>query len=543
MVAGLLQIVASVALGMARTERFAQAAAERPGIYLLVAALLTAAVFTVWLVRDRPALALTLALAWPLGLWAGLRGRATGLGLAFHGEFVVHHFSALLCLAIAVSLPIAWARDQRLGPLRFAPALLAIPGAVLLAGAHVAPMEVGPAVFARPWVPTVGAGLLLATWPVSAAVFWTRMGPGLRRPIVWILMLPVVLRLVFAGVSGLSGELIEPERIPWLGAGVVVTAIATLLLLRPRVDRWLMAVIGAICLLGSMFFYYFYEHGFGELEDGLGGLLQSLFGFQVPYPPYADDLRSAALMMGLFFIFVTVYASLVSAEDRSRGIALGLMMIAGLGLSSPHLALMLGAGAMLFVETLLPGAPHRELVPRSPFARQVIAELDSADDSDGDEPQPGSASADVRAVLGNLADRLGSQAPATVETDAGWMLDLRDELDGRPFDLRARVEASATRIELIIGLPGRGDPIFELVPDVGDRGQRPAHLLARSHRVVGATRSLEALGDPPLDALTRFPTAYLRAWEAGLQVDLGRDLDGVSVDALEALVRSLTRVV
>ncbi len=122
------------------------------------------------------------------------------------------------------------------------------------------------------------------------------------------------------------------------------------------------------------------------------------------------------------------------------------------------------------------------------------------------------------------------------------MLALRHELDGRDFDLRARVEGSATRIELIVGLPGRGEPTFELVPDRGDRGQRPAHLLARSHRIVGASRALEAIGDAPLDALTRFPTAYLRAWEAGVQVDLGRELDGMSVDALEALVRALTRV-
>jgi len=48
-------------------------------------------------------------------------------------------------------------------------------------------------------------------------------------------------------------------------------------------------------------------------------------------------------------------------------------------------------------------------------------------------------------------------------------------------------------------------------------------------------------GDAPLDALTCFPTAYLRAWEGGVSVDLGRELVSLRVDHLEALVRSLAR--
>jgi hypothetical protein len=109
------------------------------------------------------------------------------------------------------------------------------------------------------------------------------------------------------------------------------------------------------------------------------------------------------------------------------------------------------------------------------------------------------------------------------------------------LDVRARVEPAGSRIELSVGLPGRGDPVFELIPDPGKRGQRPAHLLARSHRVHGEMRALEAFGDAPLDALTCFPTAYLRAWEGGVSVDLGRELISLRVDHLESLVRSLVR--
>jgi hypothetical protein len=121
------------------------------------------------------------------------------------------------------------------------------------------------------------------------------------------------------------------------------------------------------------------------------------------------------------------------------------------------------------------------------------------------------------------------------------MISLRGEIDGPLLDLRARIEPKSTRVELSVGLPGRGDPVFELVPDPGKRGKRPAHLLARSHRVHGEPRGLEAFGDAPLDAMTCFPTAYLRAWDGGVQVDLGRELAGLRVDQLDALVRSLAR--
>ncbi len=537
----MLQIIASVVLGMARIDEFAEAAAEPARLYLLVAALLTVGVFSVWLARERVAVALGLVVAWPLGLWLGLRGKISMLGLAFHGEFFLHHFSALTCLVLAISVPASWARDPRLGKLRALPLMFAVPGATLLAAAHLAPLDFGPEWTSERWVATAGAGLLLLTWPLATALFWTEMAPKLRRPIALILLLPVVLRLAFAGVDGLSGALILPARVPWLGAGIVVAALATLLLLRPRLDRLLTGVIGLICLVGSMFFYYFYEHGFGEFEDGLGGLLQSMFGFQVPYPPYADDLRSAALMMGLFFMSVTVYSALVSSEDRVRGTSLGLMVVAGLGLSSPHLALMLGVGAMLFVETLLPGAPFRDLAP--PWFEAGRSGVGTAG---APPPARTSTSPDddqllVRASFEALAARLDIEAPTEVETDVGYTVAIRDELDGASFDLRARLELSGARLELIVGLRGRGDTTFELVPEAGDRGQRPAHLLARSHRVVGELRALEAFGDAPLDALTSFPTAYLRAWEGGIQIELGRDLSKLDVDTLEALLRALVR--
>ena len=532
LLAALFQVVASVALGLARLDSFAAAANEGPQVYLLAALLTAAAGYSIWLVRGRRHLALALAAIWPLGLWYGLRGRTTALGLAYHGEFILHHFAALLCFVLAVAVPLRWAGDRRLGKLRALPLVLAAPGALALAGAHLGRLPLGPPWLAQPWLATAGGAALLAAWPVAAALFWRHSAPGQRRPITWVLLVPVLVRLGFAGPAGLSGALIPAHAVPWLGAAIVMSAIATLVLLRPRTERWVLAVIGLVCLLASAFFYYLYEHGFGELEDGLSGLLQSLFGFRVPYPPYADDLRSAALMMGLFFVFVTVYAALVSAEDRVRGVALALMVVAGLGFSSPHLVTMLTVGGMLFVESLLPGAPNRDVL-----SRDLAARLEREFGLDGDDP--GGEPGPLEATFAKLAERLGFAAPTTVETESGATLALRGQL-AAAVDLRARVRGSGRRLDLAVGLRGRGAPLWELVPDAGQRGQRPAHLLARSHRVSGELRALEDLGDAPLDALVAFPRARLRAWEAGFGLELD-SLEGLEVDELEAVIRALDR--
>lgn len=549
LVAGLLQVLASVLLGLAKLDRFVAAANESVTIYLVVAALIGAASLSIWMVRDRPPILVTLLLLWPLGLWFGMRGRISVLGLAYHGEFVLHHFAALLCLVLAIAVPIGWIRDRQLGPARFVPAALAIPGALLLAGAHLGRIPIGPEILAARGLSTSGAALLLLAWPCAAGLFWKQLGPAQRRPLVLVLLLPIALRIGLAGPHALSGELVTGAGITAIGAAIVVTSIATLVILRPRIEPWVLAAVGLICLIGCALFYGLYEHYFGRLEDGLGGLLQSLFGFVVPYPPYVDNIRSAALMMGLFFMFVTVYAALVSAEDRVRGIALGLMAIAGLGLSSPHLVLMLGVGALLVIEGLLPGAPYRELEPEFDLSR-FEAEIDA----DLQEVGRASTSVAVQACVESLAERLGLDPPTCVETGSrAQTIGLRGDLDGTPIDLRARInlhardtgliDPSATRIEIIVGLPGLGEPIFELIPDVGQRGQRPAHLIARSHRVHGELRALEAFGDAPLDALSSFPTAYLRAWDGGVDVELGRELHGLRVDNLEALVRGLARAV
>lgn len=362
LVAGLLQIVASIALGMAKLDAFAEAAQQSAFPSMVVAILLCAAIGSIWQMRERPSIALALALAWPAGLWMGLGDRVSPLALAYHGEFILHHFCAVLSAVLVVMVPLGWARDRAMGPLRWLPAVFALPGTLLLSLAHLGRLPGAMPGWGSPMITIVGGSLVLLAWIVAATAFWTRMGPPDRRPIALLLLVPILTRLALTGPSGFVGALVRDDHIVYLGSAIVVTSVLVLLLLRPRLERWVLVVVGTICLIGSMFFYYLYQHGFGELEDGLSGLLQSLFGFQVPYPSYVDQVRSAAFMMGLFFAFVTVYASLVSSEDRECGIALGLVMIAGLGFSSPHLVLMCAGGALMLLETGTANRGHGALL-------------------------------------------------------------------------------------------------------------------------------------------------------------------------------------
>ena len=58
-----------------------------------------------------------------------------------------------------------------------------------------------------------------------------------------------------------------------------------------------------------------------ELEDGIGGLAQSLFGFTLPYPTYVPGWKIIVVTVALFFVFATVYGGLMSWNERVRGLA------------------------------------------------------------------------------------------------------------------------------------------------------------------------------------------------------------------------------
>ena len=137
-VAGLLQLIAGVALGLATPEALHRAAREGPRVYILIVLALATSSALAWALRTRPRIALGVALAGPtlagLLIW---RGGVTRLGLAYHGEFILHHFLTLVCAALCVVIPLQWLRDGKLGRPRWLPAAPATAGAALLLAEHL----------------------------------------------------------------------------------------------------------------------------------------------------------------------------------------------------------------------------------------------------------------------------------------------------------------------------------------------------------------------------------------------------------------------
>ena len=182
------------------------------------------------------------------------------------------------------------------------------------------------------------------------------------------------------------------------------------------------------------------------------------------------------------------------------------MITAGLGLSSPQLALMLTAGYLVLIDATA-GAP--------PDPNEVITAPPAA----------------LEQTLADLATRLGLPAPVNLEQADGRVVSLRGDLERNPLQLRARERRRGWSVELTLGVPGRGRPEVELIPDEG------------GHRVVGNTRRLESMPEALLVALADHPTHRTRFWPGGVQVDFGRQLSGLDADHLARLLEQLGRVV
>ena len=502
-IAGLLQLIAGVALGLASPEALHRAAREGPRMYILVILALAAGGLLAWLLRARPRVALPVALAGPLltgvAIW---RGGVTKLGLAYHGEFILHHFLTLVCAAVCVVIPLQWLRDARLGRLRWLPAAPAALGAALLLAEHL----LAPNTEFTGSIGQVGTGLSLATWPIALAALWPTLGPARLR--IWLLATaaPATVRLVLGGAAALAGVPLGLAAAAPIMTAVVLASVAGLLLMRPQIDpvlRLLVTLGAGVMTLGL---YRVYLQRFGDLEGDLGGLVRSLFGFDLPYPGYVPGWQLTAAMLGLFVLLATLSGALISTRDHTRGLGLAMMITAGLGLSSPQLVLMLTAGYLVLLDTTA-GAP--------PDPAEVITE----------PPSP------LATTLTELAARLGLPAPVSLEQADGRVLSLRGELERSPLHLRARERRRGWTVELTLGVPGRGRPEVELIPDDG------------GHRVVGNTRRLESLPEALLTALADHPTHRTRFWPGGVQVDFGRQLSGLDVDRLARLLDQLGRVV
>jgi len=506
-VAGLLQLIASVALGLATPQALARAAREGPRIYILAALLLAACTLIAWLLRRHRLPAALLGAAGPLlaagTLWFATTGR---LGLAYHGEFILHHFLTLLCAAMLVVIPLQWGQDPRLGARRWWPAVPAVLGALLLLTEHL--LAAPHAELAGP-IGQVGTAMSLATWPIALVVFWPTFGP--RRLRLWLILsaLPAAVRVGLGGAAALAGVPLGLAAAAPIMSAVIVASLAAMLLLRPQLDRILqvLTTIGAgVMTLGL---YRVYLQRFGDLEGDLGGLVRSLFGFDLPYPGYVPEWRLAAAMLGIFVLLATLSGALISSRDHIRGLGLTIMVTAGLGLTDPQLVLMLTAGYLVLIDATAG-------TPLDPVAAPVRAE-------------PPALPLDT--ILLELATRLGLPPPVSLEQADGRVLSLRGELEHTHLQLRAREGRRGWQVELTLGVPGRDAPEVELVPGAG------------GHRVRGNVRRLEQLPEALLLALADYPGHRTRLWAGGVQLDFGQQLAGLDPDRLGRLLTQLIRVV
>lgn len=510
--AAVLQVLATIVLGLARVGALEIAAAEGSGYYLLGALGTGLGMLTMWLLRRRVLVAVAVFVVWQGALLVALAPRTSTLGLAFHGEYVLHHFATFLAGAACVAIGVRWLRMRDLGPLRFVAGGPAVVGAVSMLALHLLdqPGLVGRASPALR--DGVTAFLLLA--PVAAlGVLWTRAEPARLRGVSIALMVPLVLRIGLAFPESLSGGSVPDGWQFLVMASVVAAAGFTYWAFRPTMPPPVRIIVMALAGLATALMYIIYRRGFGQLEDGIGGLAQSLFGFTLPYPNYVSDWKIVVVTFALFFIFSTVYGGLMSSDGRDRGLALAMLAVTGIGLSNPQLTLMVAAGHLLWLHTLVEGnGASATASPEAP----------------------------VEEVLRDAANLLALPDPVVLETAKGAVVSVRGDFDGLPVELRARPgRGGAWSVTLKVGTLGRGRPDVELTPDPTDAGQRPAHAIGRTHRTVGSPRALELIGDGPLDALEPFPDARARFFAAGSEFDFGRDLGALEAATLDRLIRAI----
>lgn len=504
LLAGVLQILATVNLGMAPVRALESASAEGAQLYVLTVAAIVGTLWLAWSLRGRPLLAAAVFVGAQAALFWPLFRRLSRLGIALHGETMLHHFIAALCAAVIVKLCASWTTQERLARWGTPVFALAAGGTVLLLGAHVFAATGRPPRWTHPW----GAGLLIASWPVALAVTWRHAANRRLWGVAAALLVPLAVRIGAAWPESLSGGPVDPQQRPLVMGSVVAAALVVFFLFRPRLEPKVRLVVATISGIATAGFYTQYRQGFGELEDGIDGLTRSLFGFNIPYPTYVGAFEVLTVAVAICLILYVVYVALVSTEDRRTGLALGLMAITGIGLTTPQLVLMDAAGLLLLLDQALVDDPG-EVESRGPRV-------------------------DMEAVFATAAARVGLPEPLTLETQARPVIALRGDLQDVIIDARARSKRAGWSVDITVGVPGRGRGDLVLAP--GRPSEQLHHRLAETHSTRGDVRLLESDSDQLLDALLPFPGVRAEFWGAGVKIDLGGDLANLDGDGLAALV-------
>lgn len=504
-IVGLLQIMAGVLLCLAKPEALAQAAGEGSMVYILAISGLTASWLVAWLLRARLGLSVGIGLlgsALSIGLSAS---SASALGLIYYGEFLAHHFLALLAAAICLLVGQRWLREPELGGLRAAPLLLASLGVLLLLGQHLASLPILGVELELLW--QIGSVALLLAIPAALLLLWRELGWA-ERGLAIAAIGPLAVRVAIGGSGGLSGTAPGVAGAMPMVTALTIAGITAFVLLRPRVDAFARVVSLAVGAGVSYKLDALYQGPkFQFLEERIGGLVRSLLGFELPYPTFVVWWKAATAIVAIFTMTAAIVAALLDSRLRPRALGLALIVIAGFGLTSPQLLLMHAAGTLAFLASLREG----HVIPVEPVLCPPP-----------DEPE---------LILAEVAERLEIEAPVIIEEASGTVIALRGEHLRNALDLRARsADGQRWTILLRFGMIGRGSADAEVLPG-GDEG----HRLRGDPRFVGGEES------GVLAALSAFPTATARFWEAGCEVALGDELSRLSGASVEALVRALGR--
>ncbi len=503
-IVGVAQVVAGVLLSLAKPEALALAAAEGPIVYLLGISGVVAAWLVAWFVRARLPLALALGVAGTVAIVGASASAGSALGLIYFGELLIHHFLALLAAAICLVVSRQWFFDPELSGLRRLPLVFAGLGVLLLLGQHVASLPVLDLDLGLLW--GIGSASLLLAIPAAWALLWP-LYSGSDRLLSVCVLAPLAVRVVIGGAAGLSG--VAPgvsAALPMMTA-ITIAGVAAFLLLGKRVD--VLARVFSL-LVGGLVSYrldaVYQGPNFQFYEERLGGLVRSIFGFELPYPSFVSGWKMATATVAIFTITAAITAALVDRRQRARALALAMVVVAGFGLTTPQLLLMQVAGSLALLACLREG--------------QVVA-VQPALCPPPEEPEQ---------IFAELAERLGLAAPVVIEEPIETLLALRGEHRQSSLDLRARTaDHQGWVIVLACGVLGRGRPDAEVLPGRG------------GHRLRGDVRRVGGEESGVLAALSAFPTATARFWEAGCEVEFGDDLTRLRAASLEALVRAIGR--
>lgn len=512
LIAAVLQILATIKVAVTPTAQLATVAQQDGAPYLYGGLVLAVALVLVWLVRRIPGLAIAVTIATAAAEGFILRPHTSWLGIAVHGELALHHFLTFLSAGICITVAISCATRQQAGTSRWVAVFGIITGVAAVLAAHVL-----PGLVESRWADRIHgygfASLLISSgWMLGLAL--KRTSPLLRWTSIGLFALPI-LRVGLAWPEGLSGASVaEPYRGLLTAALVLALTVPfyTFVLRDPKAHPAAKGVLMGLSAVFTVLFFLLYRSSFAMFEDELGFLPQSWYGFPLPYPESIPRWQATMGAMPMFFGLSTVYCGILSTQHRVYIIALAMMLVTGLGLSSGQLVLMAASAQLVWIEALW----H----PSQPPASSQNAASFPVDD-----------------IFATLGHRLGWSDIIDVDQANGRTIALKGDLDGVPVDARARqLHHVQWDVTIRIGIPGHQPPIVELVPDHRSGGSRPDHPIGKTHRISGSSRELEQRPDDVLTALLPYPAASAKFWEAGTEIKLGSMNATLQVEDLHRLI-------